>query len=477
MQRSIVVLDSDRRQRESWQCWLSELGYLPFVTADVGAACNALSSDAVALLLADVPRLCGDNVDLLNAVRNIDPPIPVVGLAGIQTIDMALEALRQGVLFYLLRPFDQENLRLAIEKALSATSNEVRRASSRSSQVSPSSRGIIVGASAAIRKVLSVAVKVARSDANIVLLGESGSGKELFAQTIHSCSKRSQGEFIPVDCASLPDNLLEAELFGYEKGAFTGAIQAKPGLMELANGGTLFFDEIGELPLALQPKLLRALQERKHRRLGGTKMVNFDVRVISATNRDLGSLVAEGKFRRDLFYRLSVVPLRLPPLRDREGDISLLANHILSELNRKAVSTPKHFAPEVLAALEEYSWPGNVRELHNAIEYCCALAQSDTIGLEDLPETLRLYEPGVLVEAAVSAAPIALKISRQRWLAQLEAQYIADLMKRFGGNISQAAKAADVDRKTFYSLLKKYPLEDFINGSIHHKRAGPRDEH
>jgi transcriptional regulator with PAS, ATPase and Fis domain len=255
----------------------------------------------------------------------------------------------------------------------------------------------------------------------------------------------------------LPENLLEAELFGFEKGAFTGALHTKSGLMELAHLGTLFFDEVAELPLSLQPKLLRALQERKHRRLGGTQLVSFDVRVIAATNRDLGQLVLKGNFRQDLFYRLNVVRIHLPPLRMRENDVILLANHLLAEHRRKTPSGPQYFAQQVLQLFQEYSWPGNVRELQNVVEYCCALARTNTITMEDLPEDLQLYNPTAL-EIAPSAPPHSFKVAKARSLAQFETAYIADLLKRYDGNISQAAKAAGVDRKTFYALLQKHHL-------------------
>jgi transcriptional regulator with PAS, ATPase and Fis domain len=256
-----------------------------------------------------------------------------------------------------------------------------------------------------------------------------------------------------VDCASLPENLLEAELFGYEKGAFTGATHTKPGLMELAHRGTLFFDEIAELPMSLQPKLLRALQERRHRRLGGTKIIEFDVRVVSATNRDLRGLVAQRQFREDLFYRLNVVPLHLPPLRKRDKDVVLLANHILQQCGRKSLSAPKRFAPEVLGLFEDCPWPGNVRELQNVVEYSCAVARTETITLQDLPKELQIFDPQ-MVELATNLPVPTFKTAKARF----EAGYVTELLKRHGYNISQAARAAGVDRKTFYSLLQKHHI-------------------
>jgi DNA-binding NtrC family response regulator len=392
----------------------------------------------------------------LRSAHEVNPQVPVVILTDIATIDTAVEALKEGACFYLLKPIGLDHLTAALERVIPVSPRDSR-LHEPELQPQNTSGEIIVGASHVVREVLDIAGRVARSEANIVLFGESGTGKELFARTIHGCSDRSHGPFIPVDCASLPESLLEAELFGFEKGAFTGAVHAKPGLMELAHLGTLFFDEVAELPLSLQPKLLRALQERRHRRVGGTKILSFDVRVIAATNRDLRQLVVEGKFRQDLYYRLNVVPIHLPPLRTREDDVILLANHLLAEHRRRCGSGPQHFAPQVLRLFEQYSWPGNVREVQNVVEYCCALARTDTISIEDLPEELQLYNPKA-VEFAPRSPLETFKVAKARWLAQFEADYVGELLTRNGDNITNAAKAAGVDRKTFYALLRKYQM-------------------
>jgi transcriptional regulator with PAS, ATPase and Fis domain len=262
---------------------------------------------------------------------------------------------------------------------------------------------------------------------------------------------------VPVDCASLPENLLESELFGHERGAFTGAVAAKQGLMEAAHRGTLFLDELGELPLRLQVKLLRALQERQIRHVGGTRQIDIDVRIVSATNRDLRALVAAGKFRDDLYYRANVIDMVLPPLRERPGDVELLATHFLRKYAQGVQATVKSFEPEAMVALETYAWPGNVRELQNVIERACALADGEMITLAELPAYLRVPAgPRDRSSAPDHSNKLTLKEARERWLGQLEAAYVADLLKQAGGNLSEAARSAGVDRKTLRHLLSKH---------------------
>ena len=464
MASEILVLDPDQAALEAWRRDLGSLGYRTFATADPEEARRFLKSEHPGLLLCDILSLSENGSQLGFSLHDVDPETPLIILTSLATVEAAVKALTEGALFYLLRPLTLDNLKLAVERGLGHRQRTFQTQSTdhRSQQTSTE---VIVGASHALQQVLELAGRVARSDANIVIFGESGTGKELFAKVIHTCSHRSGGVFIPVDCASLPENLLEAELFGYEKGAFTGAIHSKPGLMELAHRGTLFFDEIAELPMSLQPKLLRALQERRHRRLGGTKIIEFDVRMVSATNRDLRALVSQRQFRQDLFYRLNVVPLHLPPLRMRDKDAVLLANHFLKECGRKSLSAPKRFAPEVLGLFEDCPWPGNVRELQNVVEYSCAVARTDTITLQDLPEELRIYNPQAVEVVASSPAP-TFKVAKARF----ESAYVMDLLKRHGENISQAARAAGIDRKTFYSLLQKHHLRPSVEPSSSRRR-------
>jgi transcriptional regulator with PAS, ATPase and Fis domain len=311
-------------------------------------------------------------------------------------------------------------------------------------------------------KVFELVRKAARSDANILVLGESGTGKELIARAIHANSPRATQAFVPVDCASLPEQLLESELFGHEKGAFTGAVKSKRGLMEVADRGTLFLDEIGELPLTLQAKLLRVLQERQLRHVGGTAQIDVDVRVVSATNRDLREAAAKGQFREELYYRVNVIAIALPTLRERAGDLKLLAHAFLKRYGGERVTG---FDEAALQALEAYGWPGNVRELQNVIERACALADGNRITRVDLPDYL-LHGAGMRAPTAGASGGASLpdsgnmplKDAKEKWMQVLEASYLRGLLERHAGNVSAAAKMAGIDRKTFHRLINKYQI-------------------
>ncbi|MGH7408894.1 MAG: sigma-54 interaction domain-containing protein, partial [Candidatus Methylomirabilales bacterium] len=354
-------------------------------------------------------------------------------------------------------PFTADQLQVVIARAL--TQRRLQEENRRLKQQLQESYRFenIVGRSLPMLQVFEVVKKVARSQANVLIVGESGTGKELVARSIHVNSPRAAKPFIPVDCASLPENLLESELFGHEKGAFTGAHMARPGLFEYGNGGTVFLDEVGDLGGNLQAKLLRVLQERQIRRVGSNKFISVDVRVISATNRDLAEGVKRGEFREDLFYRLNVISIPLPPLRDRKGDIPLIAHHYLHKYVGSSGKRITGISPEVLALLEAHSWPGNVRELQNVIERAVVLAEKETLLPEDLPEHIRAREAGTV--AAESRADLPMKRAKDEWNRAFEKEYLGTLLKRHQGNISQAARAAGVDRKTIHRLLKKHDLE------------------
>jgi transcriptional regulator with PAS, ATPase and Fis domain len=303
--------------------------------------------------------------------------------------------------------------------------------------------------------MLATMAKVAPTDANVLVVGESGTGKELVARSLHASSRRSQEPFIAVDCAAVPSNLLESELLGHEKGAFTGATQAKRGLLELAHGGTLFLDEIGELSSELQAKLLRTLQERTFRRLGGERLVSVDIRVISSTSRDLNVEVQQGRFRQDLLYRLNVVSITPPPLRDRPGDIPLLVQHFLREFSRATDRDCIEMTSEALRLLEQYLWPGNVRELRNVIERAVVLCDGNTVQVQDLPDYVR--EPSRLGKQIDVAG--GYKAAREHWVESQGKQYLIALLGRHQGNISAVAREAQISRKSVYELLRRFQID------------------
>jgi DNA-binding NtrC family response regulator len=455
----ILILDDEPDVAASWVRILASTGYLCLATTDPQEALRWLESERPDLLLTDLRMPGMDGMEILARARAIDPHLPVVILTGYGSIESAIAAVKAGAFEYLLKSFSNDQLKIAVERALTKRRLELEVLNLREQL-----RGVfgfenILGRSAALQQVLELVRKAARSEANILILGESGTGKELIARAIHANSPRAAQPFVAVDCASLPENLLESELFGHEKGAFTGAATAKRGLMEAAHRGTLFLDELGELPLALQVKLLRALQERQFRRVGGTRQIEVDIRIVSATNRDLHKLVAEGTFREDLYYRINVIDIALPPLRERADDIELLATHFLRKFSSGPHATVKVIEPEAMIALETYPWPGNIRELQNVIERACALCERDIITLAELPSHIRTHPGEVGTSPSLAAtSKLTLKEARESWIGQLEATYMANLFKLAGGNLSEAARHAGVDRKTLRHLLTKYGI-------------------
>ena len=455
----ILILDDEADVAASWARILELAGYQCVVTTEPQEAVRFLESDRPDLLLTDLRMPGLDGMEMLRRARHLNPKMPVVMLTGYASVESAVAAVKAGAFDYLQKSFSNDQLKLTVERALATRRLELEVHHLRDQLRSVFGFENIVGRSAALQQVLELVRKAARSDANILILGESGTGKELIARAIHANSPRAAQPFVPVDCASLPENLLESELFGHEKGAFTGAVATRQGLMETGNRGTLFLDELGELPLGLQSKLLRALQERRIRHVGGNRELDVDVRIVSATNRDLRALVAAGKFREDLYYRVNVIDIALPPLRERAGDVELLATSFLRRYAGGAPARIKGFEPEAMIALETYSWPGNVRELQNVVERACALAEGEMITLAELPQHLRAPASQVSVPTtAESAAKLTLKEAKERWIGQLEAAYVADLLQREGGNISEAARKAGVDRKTLHRLLNKHGM-------------------
>ena len=462
----ILIVDDEPDMLENCSRILSRQGYACLTAENGHAALAILEREHPDLLLTDLKMPEMDGMALLQHAHATDPALPVIMITGFASIESAVAAVREGAFDYLPKSFSVDQLRVAVERALRHRGLQIENRNLRQQLQQTLGLENVVGRSPAMTQVFELVKKAARSEANILVLGESGTGKELIARAIHANSPRASGPFVPVDCASLPEQLLESELFGHEKGAFTGAVRTKTGLVEAAHRGTLFLDEIGDLPASLQIKLLRALQERQIRRVGGTGLVDVDVRVVSATNRNLAEAIAKGQFREELYYRINVIAIRLPALRERAGDVRLLAHTFLKRYGQARVTGLDEAAAE---ALDRYPWPGNVRELQNVIERACALADGPKVTVKDLPE--HVLHAGARPAAPEASAPgagptgelgagadLTLKAAKEKWLQVLEVSYLRDLLARHDGNVSSAAKAAGIDRKTFHRLINKYDL-------------------
>ncbi len=461
----VLIVDDEPDMGDNCARILGRTGYECITTSDARRALDLLESEHPDVLLTDLKMPEVDGMMLLRRAHEVDPAMPVIVITAFATIESAVAAIKEGAFDYLPKNFSVEQLRVAVERAVRHRGLQVENKNLRAQLQQALGLENVIGSSPAMTQVFELVKKAARSEANILVVGESGTGKELVARAIHANSPRAAQAFVPVDCASLPEQLLESELFGHEKGAFTGAVRSKLGLMEVAHRGTLFLDEIAELPATLQVKLLRALQERQVRRVGGTSLVDVDVRLVSATNRNLREAVTKGQFREELYYRVNVIAIELPPLRARAGDVTLLAHAFLRKYGRGRTTGIDDGA---MQALESYAWPGNVRELQNIVERACALAESDRITRADLPDYVRTPAVAVPADGGVitsatdptvgSGADLSLKDAKERWLQVLEASYLRDLLARHDGNISAAAKAAGIDRKTFHRLVNKYQI-------------------
>jgi two-component system, NtrC family, response regulator AtoC len=388
---TILLVEDERNLREVLSATLAKEGHEVILTDDGRDALTLLRKKAVDVLVTDVVLGDSDGVELLRGVRKVDPLLPVVLMSGYGTIRTAVEAMKLGACDYLPKPFELDELRRAVAQALNMREQHKEVAIAPPSASREPRLNAIVGQGAWKQEITQIISRVAPSRATVLLSGESGTGKELLARAIHNSSQRHNKPFVAVACAALPRDLLESELFGHEKGAFTGAIAQRAGRFELADGGTIFLDEIGEVPLDLQVKLLRVLQEREFERIGGTRSIKVDVRVLAATNRSLLDSVREGNFREDLFYRLRVIEIHIPPLRERTEDIPALAEHFLSRFSRENIKSLHSITPEALKQLCGYSWPGNVRELENAMEHAVVMAAppADALEADLLPDTIR----------------------------------------------------------------------------------------
>jgi DNA-binding NtrC family response regulator len=443
----ILVADDEKEILISCRKILERAGYEVTTAADGAEALKTLKSTRYDLFFVDLRMPGRTGMEIVSLARSIDPSMIIIMFTAYATLDTAVEAIKRGAFDYLAKPFTADQLRLAARRALDHRSLLEENLSLREQLSASKGFDKIIGASPAMQKVFNTLQKVMRSDANILILGETGTGKELIARTIHAHSFRQDKPFIAVDCAALPEHLLESELFGHEKGAFTGASQMTRGLLELAHTGTLFLDEIGELPLVLQTKLLRALQEREFRRLGSEKMTSVDIRVLAATSRDLRAEIASKHFREDLYYRLNVITLELPPLRNRREDIALLANHFLRSFNEQYHRPVVSFSPQVMELMLTYDWPGNVRELQNLIQHAALLGEGSSVELADLPDYLKGDEE------------LSFSVMREKQSESVEKPFLVELLHRHRGNVSEAAAEAGMTRKMIYRLAKRFDID------------------
>ncbi len=431
-------------------------------TATDGARARSLvETQDFDVVVTDLKMPGADGFEVLRAVKKREPDTEVVMMTAYATVNDAVEAMKQGAYDYLEKPFDPDVAVLAVARALERKRLREQAANLRKELQEVHAFHNIVGKSRAMRDVYRLLEQAAAIDITVLITGETGTGKELAARAIHYHSGRKEGRFVPVNCGALPSELVESELFGHARGAFTGAAAARPGLFEEASGGTIFLDEVGELPLAIQVKLNRALQEREIRRVGDNATVPVDVRVIAATHRDLKDEVQAGRFREDLFYRLYVFPIRMPSLHERREDIPLLAVHFLEKHARALRHALTGLTPEALRSLTGFRWPGNVRELENAIERAVAVAAGPELDARDLPPEVRDAQEGGLPIDVLVKMPYreALEVARDR----VSRDYLFALMREFDGNVTRAAERAGIERESLHRLLKRYDIrsDDF----------------
>jgi DNA-binding NtrC family response regulator len=461
----ILVVDDEANLRRVLAAQLGRDGYEVHTAPDGEAALAFLKEHHVDLVISDLrmPRM--DGMDLLRAALRDDASLPVVILTAHGTVDTAVEALKTGAFDYITKPFDQDEVRLIVRKALRTRALATRDATPQGEGVVAveGARFGIIGSSESIRELYAMIDRVADTPSTVLITGESGTGKELVARALHEHSSRRAGPFIKVNCAAIPKDLMESELFGYEKGAFTGAVGSKPGRFELAAGGTLFLDEVGEIPPEMQVKLLRVLQESEFERVGGIKTIRVEVRLVAATNRDLKREIAAGAFREDLYYRLNVVPISLTPLRERRGDIPVLVQYFVDKFNQRLKKNVRRVEPEALDKLVAHRWPGNIRELENIIERATLFADAGRIGPGDLPPEILGGE-----EAPAAAAPLGeervpidgLKEQVKAATVRLERQLILKALEQTGGNVTHAARLLKISRKGLQLKMKELELRE-----------------
>jgi two-component system, NtrC family, response regulator AtoC len=448
----VLFVDDDPSLCQWVEGSLIRRGYDVHTCLTAQRALELVAGEDYDLVVSDLNLPSMNGVELCERIASNRPELPVIVITAFGSMDTAVQAIRAGAYDFIAKPFEIEVLAIAIERAAShrRLRAEVKRLRTLT-EIAPESG--LIGDSQAMRELRSLLAKVAESDSSVLILGESGTGKELAARALHAQSQRKRGPFVAINCAAMPEALLEAELFGHEKGAFTDAKSARVGLFKQADAGTLFLDEIGDMPLALQPKLLRALEQRTIRPLGSSSEQAFDVRLVAATHDDLATAAAEGRFREDLFYRINVIELGLPPLRARAADVLLLAQRFIGEFAARAGKPVRGLSPLAAERLLNYVWSGNVRELRNCIERAVALTQFDELSVDDLPERIRAYKPSHVLVASDDPKELVP-------LEQVERRYILRVLDSVHGNKTMAARILGLDRVTLYRKLERYRVKD-----------------
>ncbi|PLY00608.1 MAG: Fis family transcriptional regulator [Desulfuromonas sp.] len=456
----ILIVDDEAFIRENLERILSEDGYRPYSSENPQQAIAQVAEEEVDLVLLDLNLGDKSGLDVLREMREVDPDVLVIIITGYGTVESAVEALKMGAYDYIKKPFKADAIRLIVKLALETQSlrRELRHLRRESKERTLLGDTEMVGSSPALLQVYRQVREVAKHEsATVLITGESGTGKELVARAVHNMSPRKDKPFIEINCGSLPFNLLESELFGHERGAFTDAKNRKIGLFEEANGGTIFLDEIGEMDLNLQVKLLRVLEDRKIRRLGGTRNIDIDVRVIAATNRDMKDAIDDKTFREDLYYRLNVFPIHIPPLRDRREDIPPLLDYFLKKFNREFNKKINEVSRDALDLLLRYSWPGNVRELRNMVERICIMQSEDVIRPEFLPNEIWGDEPSKESPFSFDIPPEGILL--EEMIGEVEKELIAKAIAITGGNVAKTARILNVPRGTLRYKLEKYELD------------------
>jgi DNA-binding NtrC family response regulator len=440
--KAILIVDDEFSVRDSLRRWFAKQGYRTEAAKDASEALERIEESPWDVVILDIKMPGMDGLELQRRIREIDPALIVIMITAYASVETAVRALKEGAHDYVTKPVDPDELSHVVERALEQRRLETENVQLREKIQELTAPTAIVSESPQMEEVLRLVHSVSETDATVLIRGESGTGKELIAQAIHAGSRRGGFPMVAVNCGALPESLLESELFGHEKGAFTGAQQRRTGRIEMADGGTLFLDEVGTISPKTQAELLRVLETKEITRVGGSHPLRVDFRTISATNQDLEQLIAEGDFREDFYFRINVFEIHVPPLRERRGDIPLLAEHFLKKYSTQMNKRWNEFTPEAMDLLKRYSWPGNVRELANAVERALVVGTPPTVRLQDLPVRLSLET----------------SVADRDSLAGIEQAHVAGILERTGWNIAQAARILAIDRKTLYLKIDKYGL-------------------